>query len=89
MKKYLVINRALLSLGVLWFFCHTYFEIGDLVITFKIVIFCHNLQYVGLEPREWLYGWVGGGWSEYTVKKVHEFPVSSRDVTNQTPPGQE
>ncbi len=22
-------------------------------------------------------------------KKVHEFPVSSRDVTNQTPPGQE
>jgi hypothetical protein len=25
----------------------------------------------------------------YTVKKVHEFPVSSRDVTNQTPPGQE
>jgi hypothetical protein len=22
----------------------------------------------------------------YTVKKVHEFPVSSRDVTNQTPP---
>ncbi len=24
-----------------------------------------------------------------TVKKVHEFPVSSRDVTNQTPPGQE
>jgi hypothetical protein len=27
--------------------------------------------------------------SLYTVKKVHEFPVSSRDVTNQTPPGQE
>ncbi len=26
---------------------------------------------------------------EYTVKKVHEFPVCSRDVTNQTPPGQE
>jgi hypothetical protein len=26
---------------------------------------------------------------DYTVKKVHEFPVSSRDVTNQTPPGQE
>jgi hypothetical protein len=25
----------------------------------------------------------------YTVKKVHEFPVSSRDVINQTPPGQE
>jgi hypothetical protein len=25
----------------------------------------------------------------HTVKKVHEFPVSSRDVTNQTPPGQE
>jgi hypothetical protein len=25
----------------------------------------------------------------YTVKKVHKFPVSSRDVTNQTPPGQE
>ncbi len=25
----------------------------------------------------------------YTVKKVHWFPVSSRDVTNQTPPGQE
>ncbi len=25
----------------------------------------------------------------YTEKKVHEFPVSSRDVTNQTPPGQE
>jgi len=25
----------------------------------------------------------------YNVKKVHEFPVSSRDVTNQTPPGQE
>jgi hypothetical protein len=25
----------------------------------------------------------------YTVKKVHEFPVSSRDVTNQTPLGQE
>jgi hypothetical protein len=24
-----------------------------------------------------------------TVKKVHEFPVSSRDVTNQTPPEQE
>ncbi len=24
----------------------------------------------------------------YTVKKVHGFPVSSRDVTNQTPPGQ-
>ncbi len=24
-----------------------------------------------------------------TVKKVHKFPVSSRDVTNQTPPGQE
>ncbi len=23
------------------------------------------------------------------LKKVHEFPVSSRDVTNQTPPGQE
>ncbi len=23
------------------------------------------------------------------IKKVHEFPVSSRDVTNQTPPGQE
>jgi hypothetical protein len=28
-------------------------------------------------------------WPTYTVKKVHEFPVSSRDVTNQTPPGQE
>jgi hypothetical protein len=28
-------------------------------------------------------------WSTYTVKKIHEFPVSSRDVTNQTPPGQE
>ncbi len=26
---------------------------------------------------------------QYTVKKVHEFPVSSRDVTNQTSPGQE
>jgi hypothetical protein len=25
----------------------------------------------------------------YTVKKVHEFPVSRRDVTNQTPIGQE
>ncbi len=25
----------------------------------------------------------------YTVKKVHEFPISSQDVTNQTPPGQE
>ncbi len=25
----------------------------------------------------------------YTVKKVQEFPVSSRDVTNQTTPGQE
>jgi hypothetical protein len=25
----------------------------------------------------------------YTEKKVHEFPVSSRDVTNQTPPGPE
>jgi hypothetical protein len=25
----------------------------------------------------------------YTVKKVHEFPVSTRDATNQTPPGQE
>ncbi len=25
----------------------------------------------------------------YTVKKVHEFPVSSRDITNQTPPGLE
>jgi hypothetical protein len=24
-----------------------------------------------------------------TVKMVHEFPVSRRDVTNQTPPGQE
>ncbi len=23
------------------------------------------------------------------LKKVHEFPFSSRDVTNQTPPGQE
>ncbi len=23
------------------------------------------------------------------LKKVHEFPVSSRDVTNHTPPGQE
>ncbi len=23
------------------------------------------------------------------LKKVHEFPVSSRDVTNQTPPWQE
>jgi hypothetical protein len=29
------------------------------------------------------------GGSSYTVKKVHEFPVSSRDVANQTPPGQE
>jgi hypothetical protein len=27
--------------------------------------------------------------SNYTVKKVHEFPISSRDVTNQTPHGQE
>ncbi len=27
--------------------------------------------------------------ADYTVKKIHEFPVSSRDVTNQTPPGQE
>jgi hypothetical protein len=27
--------------------------------------------------------------NRYTVKKVQEFPVSSRDVTNQTPPGQE
>ncbi len=26
---------------------------------------------------------------EYTVKNVHEFPVSSRDVTDQTPPRQE
>jgi hypothetical protein len=26
---------------------------------------------------------------QYTVKKVHEFPVSSLDVTNQNPPGQE
>ncbi len=25
----------------------------------------------------------------YTVKKEHEFPVPSRDVTNQTPPGHE
>jgi hypothetical protein len=26
----------------------------------------------------------------YTVKKkVHEFPLSNRDVTNKTPPGQE
>ncbi len=25
----------------------------------------------------------------HTVKMVPEFPVSSRDVTNQTPPGQE
>ncbi len=37
--------------------------------------------------------WLGRLYKErrsmYTVKKVHEFPVSSRDVTNQTPPGQE
>ncbi len=26
---------------------------------------------------------------EHRKKKVHEFPVSSLDVTNQTPPGQE
>jgi hypothetical protein len=60
MKKYSVINRALLSLGVLWFFCHTYFEIGDLVITFKIVIFCHNLCGLRTEKRD-VWGGRGGG----------------------------
>ncbi len=29
------------------------------------------------------------GWSMHRKKKAHEFPISSRDVTNQTPPGQE
>ncbi len=51
---------------------------------------------LGISPRifkkcktaltEYLGAWVGGN---CTVKKVHEFPVFSRDVTKQTPPGQE
>ncbi len=36
-----------------------------------------------------IWRWAGGDCSSYTVKKVHEFPVSSRYVINQTPPGQE
>ncbi len=33
---------------------------------------------------------IGSGlYAVHRKKKVHEFPVSSRDVTNQTPPGQE
>ncbi len=38
---------------------------------------------------DFLFNFYHSSFSHYTVKKVHEFPVSSRDVTNQTPPGQE
>jgi hypothetical protein len=33
--------------------------------------------------------WVHANHALHRKKKVHEFPVSSRDVTYQTPPGQE
>ncbi len=43
----------------------------------------------GIEhPRNYCTG-RGRVWDHTPYKKVHEFPVSSRDVTYQTPPGQE
>jgi hypothetical protein len=51
------------------------------------------LSWSGMVSKLVRYGWareaklVRDG--VYTVKKVPDIPVSSRDVTNQTPPGQE
>ncbi len=53
------------------------------------VLLSYGEKFLGLQLADFHKEFVDLQLADYTVKKVREFPVSSRDVTNQTPPGQE